>query len=90
MAPVLSLDMGRDPFKAFLTDVVGISSDVVGDFCIKQVQCSAKSTGSLWKDLCALWKQDATSEHMISLRSTLVMLKKPSAPPEPAPNQFSQ
>ena len=33
-----------------LTDVVGISSDVVGDFCIKQVQCSAKSTGSLWKD----------------------------------------
>ena len=43
MAPVLSLDMGRDRFKAFLTDVVGISSDVVGDFCINQVQCAAKS-----------------------------------------------
>ena len=28
MAPVLSLDMGRDAFKAFLTDVVGISSDI--------------------------------------------------------------
>ena len=80
MAPVLSLDMGRDPFKAFLTDVVGISSDVAGDFCIKQVQCSAKSTGSLWKEWRPLSEWRPFAERRITTQFPAVRMETVSTP----------